>query len=93
MNEDGEPINLDNMPRPHRRRREKKLMTMEEVNEKFPMQKYKAWVAGRAQEGLPTRGGVTAPQAEPTVSTRLKASCPSCRPRSENRWRIDRPRA
>lgn len=36
-------------------------MTMEEVNEKFPMLKYKAWVAGRAQEGLPTRGGVTAP--------------------------------
>ncbi|OIW26121.1 hypothetical protein CONLIGDRAFT_518981 [Coniochaeta ligniaria NRRL 30616] len=61
LNEDGEPINLENMPRPHRRRREKKLMTMEEVNEKFPMQKYKAWVAGRAQEGLPTRGGVTAP--------------------------------
>lgn len=61
LNEDGEPINLDNMPRPHRRRREKKLMTMEEVNEKFPMLKYKAWVAGRAQEGLPTRGGVTAP--------------------------------
>lgn len=61
LNEDGEPINLENMPRPHRRRREKKLMSMEEVNEKFPMQKYKAWVAGRAQEGLPTRGGVTAP--------------------------------
>lgn len=61
LNEDGEPINLEAMPRPHRRRREKKLMTMEEVNEKFPMQKYKSWVAGRAQDGLPTRGGVTAP--------------------------------
>lgn len=62
MNEDGEPINLENMPRPHRRRREKKLMTMDEVNEKFPMQKYKSWVASRAQEGLPTRGGVSSPQ-------------------------------
>ncbi|KAI6354891.1 hypothetical protein MCOR25_008428 [Pyricularia grisea] len=61
VNEDGEPITLENMPRPHRRRREKKLMTMDEVNEKFPMQKYKSWVASRAQEGLPTRGGVSAP--------------------------------
>lgn len=63
LNEDGEPINLEAMPRPHRRRREKKLMTMDEVNEKFPMRKYKNWVAGRAQEGLPTRGGVTAPSS------------------------------
>ncbi|RYO90483.1 hypothetical protein DL763_005332 [Monosporascus cannonballus] len=47
--------------RPHRRRREKKLMTMDEVNEKFPMVKYKTWVAGRAREGLPTAGGVSAP--------------------------------
>ncbi|CAK7242583.1 MAG: hypothetical protein STHCBS139747_004078 [Sporothrix thermara] len=59
--EDGEPINLENMPHPRRRRREKKLMTIDEVNEKFPMIKYKAWVASRAQEGLPTAGGVNAP--------------------------------
>ena len=56
--EDGEPINMENMPRPHRRRREKKLMTMDEVNEKFPMMKYKTWVSERAREGLPTAGGV-----------------------------------
>ncbi|KAK3987766.1 putative E3 ubiquitin-protein ligase RNF167 precursor [Cladorrhinum sp. PSN332] len=61
MNEDGEPINMENMPRPHRRRREKKLMPIDEVNEKFPMMKYKTWVASRAQEGLPTRGGVSGP--------------------------------
>jgi len=61
MNEDGEPINMENMPRPHRRRREKKLMTMDEVNEKFPMMKYKSWVATRVQEGLPTRGGISSP--------------------------------
>lgn len=60
--EDGEPINLENMPQhPRRRRREKKLMTMDEVNEKFPMMKYKNWVASRAQEGLPTRGGISQP--------------------------------
>jgi hypothetical protein len=64
-NEDGEPINMENMPRPHRRRREKKLMPIDEVNEKFPMQKYKTWVASRAQEGLPTRGGVSAPPSRP----------------------------
>lgn len=63
LDADGEPINLENMPRPHRRRREKKLMTMDEVNEKFPMQKYKNWVASRAQEGLPTRGGVSVHQS------------------------------
>ncbi|KAI2622553.1 hypothetical protein GGR54DRAFT_69181 [Hypoxylon sp. NC1633] len=62
LDENGEPINLENMPtRPHRRRREKKLMTMDEVNEKFPMMKYKAWVSARAREGLPTSGGVSAP--------------------------------
>ncbi|RDW73237.1 hypothetical protein BP6252_07144 [Coleophoma cylindrospora] len=59
--EDGE-ITLENMPtRPHRRRREKKLMSMDEVNERFPLVKYKAWVASRAREGLSTSGGVTAP--------------------------------
>jgi len=49
------------MPRPHRRRREKKLMSMEEVNERFPLMKYKAWRSTREAEGLPATGGVTAP--------------------------------
>ncbi|ORY55492.1 uncharacterized protein BCR38DRAFT_414939 [Pseudomassariella vexata] len=62
LDENGEPINLENMPtRPHRRRREKKLMTMDEVNDKFPMMKYKSWAADRAKEGLPTTGGVSVP--------------------------------
>lgn len=64
--EDGEPINLENMPQhPRRRRREKKLMTIDEVNEKFPMMKYKSWVASRAHEGLPTRGGISQPPSRP----------------------------
>ncbi|RDL42531.1 uncharacterized protein BP5553_02510 [Venustampulla echinocandica] len=59
--EDVDPINLENMPpRPHRRRREKKLMTMDEVNDRFPLTKYKNWVASRVSEGLPATGGVTA---------------------------------
>lgn len=61
---DGEPIDLAAMPRPHRRRREKKLMTMDEVNERFPLTKYKQWKASRENEGLPTSGGIaTAPQS------------------------------
>lgn len=61
---DGEPIDMTNMPRPHRRRREKKLMTMDEVNERFPLTKYKQWKSSRETEGLPARGGIaTAPQS------------------------------
>lgn len=60
----GEPIDLTAMPRPHRRRREKKLMTMDEVNERFPLRKYKQWKASRENEGLPASGGIaTAPQS------------------------------
>lgn len=59
---DGEPIDLTAMPRPHRRRREKKLMTMEEVNERFPLTKYKQWKSSRENQGLPAAGGIsTAP--------------------------------
>jgi hypothetical protein len=61
VNENGEPIDLAQMPRPHRRRREKKLMSMEEVNERFPLSKYKTWRSSREAEGLPAIGGVTAP--------------------------------
>lgn len=61
LNENGEPIDLAQMPRPHRRRREKKLMSMEEVNERFPLTKYKTWRSSREAEGLPAAGGVTAP--------------------------------
>ena len=40
-------------------------MTMEEVNERFPLTKYKTWMATRAEEGLPTAGGVVAPTSRP----------------------------
>lgn len=61
----GEPIDLTAMPRPHRRRREKKLMTMDEVNQRFPLTKYKTWRATREKEGLPTAGGITSPPSRP----------------------------
>lgn len=43
-----------------RRRREKKLMTMEEVEAQFPQMTYKAWRAQRERQGLSTEGGVEA---------------------------------
>jgi hypothetical protein len=54
-------VDLTAMPRPHRRRREKKLMSMEDVNTKFPLMKYKAWRSSREQEGLPSAGGISVP--------------------------------
>jgi Ring finger domain len=38
-------------------------MTMEEVNERFPITKYKRWRSTREEKGLPTAGGITAPQS------------------------------
>lgn len=65
QDENGEPIDLAAMPRAHRRRREKKLMTMDEVNERFPLTKYKAWIQARAEQGLSTAGGVANPSSRP----------------------------
>ena len=36
-------------------------MSMEEVNERFPLTKYKTWRSTREAEGLPAAGGVTSP--------------------------------
>lgn len=38
---------------------------MDEVNERFPLIKYKAWRSSRAHQGLPTEGGITAPNSRP----------------------------
>ncbi|KAG9772373.1 hypothetical protein ABEF93_008796 [Exophiala dermatitidis] len=67
--EDPDGVDLGAMPRQHRRRREKRLMTIDEVNEKFPLIKYKTWRSNRADEGLPTAGGITTasrPASRPT---------------------------
>ncbi|EEQ88859.1 RING finger domain-containing protein [Blastomyces dermatitidis ER-3] len=63
--ENGDPIDLVTVPRTHRRRREKKLMSMDDVNARFPLMKYKTWRATRADEGLPTAGGIQAPTSRP----------------------------
>lgn len=40
-------------------------MSMDEVNERFPLVKYKVWRSSRANQGLPTEGGITAPNSRP----------------------------
>ncbi|EPS40579.1 hypothetical protein H072_5557 [Dactylellina haptotyla CBS 200.50] len=55
--------------RPHRRRREKKLMTVDEVNERFPVTKYKTWRANREVLGLPTTGGIAPTDGSAPVVT------------------------
>ena len=57
---DEDTVDLHTIPRP-RRRREKKLMTVDEVNERFPTVKYKTWRAGREAMGLSPEGGITQP--------------------------------
>ncbi|KAI5815482.1 hypothetical protein BZA77DRAFT_226068, partial [Pyronema omphalodes] len=57
-NGDDDPVDLQALPHPRRRRREKKLMTLEEANQRFPVMKYKAWQAARHSQGLPTAGGI-----------------------------------
>lgn len=47
-------------------------MTMEEVNERFPLTKYKTWRSTRAEEGLPTAGGI-APGTAPSRPASIKA--------------------
>lgn len=58
--ETGEPIDLVTMPRTHRRRREKKLMTMDEVNLRFPLTKYKAWRSTQANANISTAEVISA---------------------------------
>lgn len=72
--ETGEPIDLTNVARPPRRRREKKLMTMDEVNERFPLMKYKAWRSSRADKGLPCAGGISASSRPHTPKERSESA-------------------
>ncbi|KAK6330231.1 hypothetical protein TWF730_004726 [Orbilia blumenaviensis] len=61
--------------RPHRRRREKKLMTVDEVNERFPVTKYKTWRANREVMGLPTAGGIAPTDGSaPVVAAQTQAN-------------------
>lgn len=52
-----------------RRRREKKLLTLEQVNERFPVMTYKAWRAQREREGLSAEGGIATQNSDGTPIT------------------------
>jgi hypothetical protein len=52
-------------------------MTMDEVNERFPLSKYKNWVATRASEGLSTSGGVAAAPSRAASVRGVDAIVPS----------------
>ncbi|KAL9123555.1 MAG: hypothetical protein Q9217_007021, partial [Psora testacea] len=85
QDDNGEPIDMNTIPHTRRRRREKKLMTMDEVNERFPLLKYKAWMTTRAEEGLPTAGGVAAPAGSRAASLRnAEGVIPSARTSGDN---------
>lgn len=86
-------MDLGQMPRPHRRRREKKLMTMDEVNEKFPLTKYKTWRATREQEGLPAAGGINAPSSRPGSVRGVEGVVPAERKESNEAARPGTPSA
>ncbi|BFZ55965.1 hypothetical protein PYCC9005_003006 [Savitreella phatthalungensis] len=64
-----------------RRRREKKLMTQEEVDDRFPLQTYKNWRADRERAGLSTAGGVASVDADDAQQARdlLNGKAPSVR--------------
>ncbi|KIV95459.1 hypothetical protein PV10_03113 [Exophiala mesophila] len=83
--EDPDAVDLGAMPRQHRRRREKKLMSMDEVNEKFPLTKYKSWRASRADEGLPTAGGINTASRPPTRPASLHDESRDAKDTSEAR--------
>ncbi|KAH0539109.1 hypothetical protein FGG08_004347 [Glutinoglossum americanum] len=55
--EEGDQVDLQAIPRPQRRRREKKLMSMDEVNERFPLMKYKMWRVSRENRDPKASGG------------------------------------
>ena len=57
-------------------------MTMGEVNDTFPLMKYKAWVASRAEEGLSTAGGVAGPPIQSESLKNTDEGVPSLPPRN-----------
>ena len=61
-------IDLQNVnAQPRRRRRQRKLLSMEEVERQFPLQKYRVWMRSRRQAGLPAEGGVDGENAKQVV--------------------------
>jgi len=66
-------------------------MSLDEVNERFPLTKYKLWKATREREGLPAAGGVTtSPSRAGSISARsFKAADKAGRPSISERQVAD----
>jgi hypothetical protein len=64
-------------------------MTMDEVNERFPMTKYKTWTISRARDGLPTAGGVAAPASMPATARDAEGVLPASP--TDTKDTVDRP--
>ncbi|KAK4078059.1 hypothetical protein Purlil1_12080 [Purpureocillium lilacinum] len=58
MGRDGLSATMGTLQRPYQQHYQKKLMSMNEVHDRFPMTKYGVWVATRVRHGLPAVGGV-----------------------------------
>lgn len=54
----------------HRPRRERKLLTQTEIEQRFPVKKYKLWRTEREFAGLPSEGGVASVVASRAASVR-----------------------
>jgi Ring finger domain len=65
-----------------RRRREKKLLTLDQVNERFPVMTYKAWRAQREREGLSAEGGIATQNSDGSPVTPRVTSAPASTPGS-----------
>lgn len=52
-----------------RRRRERKVLTQEELDTRFPVQKYEEWGRQREKEGLSATGGISSGMAEEVAAT------------------------
>jgi Ring finger domain len=65
-----------------RRRREKKLLKLEEVNERFPVMTYKAWRAQRERAGLSAEGGIATQTTTPVIGGDSDLTAPDSPPSS-----------
>ncbi|EJP62001.1 RING finger domain protein [Beauveria bassiana ARSEF 2860] len=63
----GRPTPLVTMPNARRERRQKSLMTVNEINGRFPKRKYGHWVSERAGECLPTADSFTVTTVVATI--------------------------
>ena len=78
--EGGDPVVLEPQPQ-HQRGQEKRLITMDEVDGKFPIMKYKNWVSSRAKQVLHQEVGVLAPASRANSVRSLEGRRPESLPR------------